>query len=340
MAEESKRIRAERGNNQKLKMLYLAKIFMEETDDDHRLTLQQIMTRLKDHGISSNRKTLYEDLELLGNYGLDILSEREGNQHYYYLGARDFELPELKLLVDSVQSAKFMTERRSRELIQKLETLTSRHQAQSLRRQVAISGRVKSMNVNIYDNVDKLHEAINANRQIRFKYYRWNVQKEKIYGHDGGWYQISPWALMWDDENYYLVGYDAEADERPIRHYRVDKMERLSLTEEPRQGQKDFRLFDLAHYTKSLFGMFGGEEKRVLLEAENDMAGILMDRFGKDIILVPTDEEHFKTVVTVAVSRQFYGWIFALGEGIRITGPEEVVAEMKQEASRLAEQYK
>ena len=196
------------------------------------------------------------------------------------------------------------------------------------------------MNVNIYDNVDKLHEAINANRQIRFKYYRWNVQKEKIYGHDGGWYQISPWALMWDDENYYLVGYDAEADERPIRHYRVDKMERLSLTEEPRQGQKDFRVFDLAHYTKSLFGMFGGEEKRVLLEAENDMAGILMDRFGKDIILVPTDEEHFKTVVTVAVSRQFYGWIFALGEGIRITGPEEVVAEMKQEAARLAEQYK
>ena len=134
MAEESKSIRAERGNNQKLKMLYLAKIFMEETDDDHRLTLQQIMIRLKDHGISSNRKTLYEDLELLGNYGLDILSEREGNQHYYYLGARDFELPELKLLVDSVQSAKFMTERRSRELIQKLETLTSRHQAQYLRR--------------------------------------------------------------------------------------------------------------------------------------------------------------------------------------------------------------
>ena len=327
-------------NVQKLKMLYLAKLFMEETDDEHRLTAQQIMGRLADWDISSNRKTLYEDLALLQEFGLDIQKERRGKDWFYYLGARDFELPELKLLVDSVQSAKFMTERRSRELIEKLGMLVSRYQSRYLHRQVAISGRVKSANVNIYDNVDKIHDAINANRQIRFKYYQWNVRKEKVYGHDGRWYHISPWALMWDDENYYLVGYDEEAEEKPLRHYRVDKMESLKITEEPRKGKKDFREFDLPHYTKSLFGMFGGEEKKVSLEAKNNMAGILIDRFGKDIFLVPVDEDHFKTQVDVAVSNQFFGWIFALGGDIRITGPEDVVEKMRREAKRLSEQYK
>ena len=194
------------------------------------------------------------------------------------------------------------------------------------------------MNESIYYNVDKLHEAIGAQRQIRFKYFQWNVKKEMELRRDGAWYRVSPWALIWDDENYYLVAFDAA--DRKIKHYRVDKMLKIALLEESREGEEEFTAFNMPRYTKSLFGMYGGEETRVTLEAENGMAGILIDRFGKDIPIVPTDDSHFRTVVNVAVSRQFLGWVMALGTGIRITAPERVVLQMREEAERLAEQYR
>ena len=332
------KVRKERkGRNQKLKMLYLAKIFSEETDDEHGLTIAQIIERLSAWEVNADRKTLYSDFEELRNYGMDIIADQEGRSCYYHLGSRDFELPELKLLVDSVQSAKFITDRKSQALIKKLESLASKYEGSQLQRQVTITGRVKTMNESIYYNVDKLHEAISSDAQIRFKYFQWNVKKEMELRKDGAWYQISPWGLMWDDENYYLVGFDAQ--DNKIKHYRVDKMLKISITKEKREGKKQFTAFDLPHYTKSLFGMFGGDEINVSLEAENALAGVLIDRFGKDIFLIPADDDHFRTSVRVAVSRQFLGWIIALGEGIRITGPESVVEQMKEEVKRLSKQY-
>ena len=326
-----------KGANQKLKMLYLAKLFSEQTDEDHALTMPEIIAKLNGYDVTADRKTLYLDFEELRRFGMDIISEQRGHGTYYYLGAREFELPELKLLVDSVQAAKFITDRKSRELIRKLEGLVNTQQAQQLHRQVIISGRIKTMNESIYYNIDKLHAAINANVQIRFQYYQWNVKREMELRRRGAWYQVSPWCLTWDDENYYLVAYDAVDDK--IKHYRVDKMLRITPSAEARLGQDKYREFDMAHYAKSLFGMYGGEETSVTLEGDNAMVGVLIDRFGKDIAIVPIDDARFEAKVTVAISPQFFGWIMALGRGIRITGPTPVVRRMRAEVKRLAEQY-
>ena len=326
------------GNNQKLKLLYLIKIFTEDTDDQHALTLPQIAEKLDAYGVSAERKTLYQDFELLRDFGFDIIGQQARRNFYYHMGNRRFELPELKLLVDSVQSAKFITDKKSNALIKKLEGMVSKYEARKLQRQVIISGRIKAMNESIYYNVDKLHEAIGTDRQIRFKYFRWNINKEMELRKDGAWYQVSPWALMWDDENYYLVGYDAE--DGKIKHYRVDKMWRISVADRKREGKEQFKAFNMPRYTKSLFGMFGGEEVKVTLEAENGMVGILLDRFGKDIPIMPLDEDHFRTVVNVAVSNQFLGWIMAIGSSVRITAPESVVEKMRAEIRRLSEEYK
>ena len=326
-----------KGANQKLKLMYLAKIFAEETDEEHALTLPELTARLNARDVNADRKTLYLDLEELRRFGMDIISERRGHSTVYFLGAREFELPELKLLVDSVQAAKFITDRKSRELIRKLEGLVSVHQARQLHRQVLISGRVKTMNESIYYNIDRLHEAINADAQIRFQYYQWNVDKQMELRRNGAWYQVSPWALIWDDENYYLVGYDAGDDK--IKHFRVDKMLRIRSTDERRAGKDSFKAFDSARYAKSLFGMYGGEETSVTLEGDNGMVGVVIDRFGKDVALVPVDEHRFEASVNVAVSPQFFGWIMALGGSVRITGPAPVVKQMQDAVRRLAEQY-
>ena len=325
------------GNKQKLKLLYLIKIFTEDTDDQHALTLPQIAEKLDAYGISAERKTLYQDFELLRDFGFDIIGQQARRNFYYHMGNRRFELPELKLLVDSVQSAKFITDKKSNTLIKKLEGMVSKYEARKLQRQVIISGRIKAMNESIYYNVDKLHEAIGTDRQIRFKYFRWNIKKEMELRKDGAWYQVSPWALMWDDENYYLVGYDAE--DGKIKHYRVDKMWRISVADRKREGKEQFKAFNMPRYTKSLFGMFGGEEVKVTLEAENGMVGILLDRFGKDIPVKPVDADHFRTSVVVAVSSQFLGWIMALGDGVKIIGPDKVVARMKEEIRLISQMY-
>ena len=322
----------------KMKMLYLVRIFTQDTDDEHALTLQEIITKLQAVDIKADRKTLYSDFEDLRQYGFDIIAEQRDRNTYYHLGERDFELPELKLLVDSVQAAKFITTRKSAELIRKLEKNVSHYQAAQLNRQVFIAGRVKTMNESIYYNIDKLHEAINCGVQIRFHYGQWNVKKEIELRRDGAYYQVSPWALTWDDENYYLVAYDAEAD--MIKHYRVDKMLRIKALDLPRLGQQAFKAFDMAKYSKSVFGMFTGEESSVFLEAENHMAGVLIDRFGKDINITPIDDKHFQATVNVIVSQQFIGWIIALGKSIRIIGPEPIVERMKMEIQRLYEQYR
>lgn len=325
-----------KGTNQKLKLLYLTKIFREQTDEEHMLTIAEIIKKLSAYDVSADRKTLYTDFEELRHFGLDIISQQIGRQHYYYLGAREFELPELKLLVDSVQSAKFITAQKSQKLIKKLEGLVSKYEATQLQRQVYITGRVKTMNESIYYNVDKLHAALSADAQIQFQYYQWNVKKEMELRRGGKLYQVSPWGLMWDDEYYYLVAYDAETDK--IKHYRVDKMLRIQITDQKRAGKERYQSFNLPDYTKRIFGMFSGEETKVTLEADNSMAGVLIDRFGKDIMLIPQDGGRFRATVDVAISDQFLGWIVALGT-VKIVGPEAVVKKMQAKVSNLIADY-
>lgn len=324
--------------NQKLKLIYLLKIFAEETDEDHMLTMPQVIERLNDYGIHADRKTLYQDFAELNKLdGVEIVATKDGRNTYYSMGERLFELPELKLLVDSVQAAKFITDRKSDILIHKLECLVSKYEAKQLQRQVLITGRVKTPNKAIYYNVDKIYTAIGSNRQITFHYFQWNVKKEQVLRHDGALYHVSPWCLVWDDEYYYLVGYEAASE--GVRHYRVDKMKDLAVVDKPREGLSLMEEFDTAKYTKSLVGMYGGEKTTVTVEGTNDLAGVFIDRFGQDIWIRPLDSEHFTAHLDVVPSRQFLGWIFALGDSVKITGPEEVVGEMRAAAQALGEKY-
>ena len=325
------------GSNQKLKLLYLTKIFLEKTDENHRITTPELIQALGAYDISVERKTIYTDIENLRTFGLDIIGESEGRGYSYYVGSRDFELAELKLLVDSVQSAKFITEKKSNALIKKIESLTSHHEAKQLQRQVYVSGRNKTSNESIYYNVDFIHSAIATNVQVRFQYFQWNVKKQQELRRDGKWYQVSPWALTWDDENYYLVGFDSEAGQ--LKHYRVDKMLSLELTEERRCGEEIFKATDMVAYTKRLFGMFDGEQQRVHMECKNELAGVVIDRFGQDVTMIQTDEEHFEVRVNVAVSGQFLGWVMSLGDRVRILEPEPVVEEMKMRIRQLSQLY-
>ena len=326
-----------KGTNQKFKLYRLAQIMLERTDDEHYITMPEIMSALQQYDITADRKTIYTDLKDLEELGIEVEGETVGNRYHYHVVSRTFELPELKLLVDAIQSSKFITERKTNALIRKLEKLVSKYDAMKLRRQVYVSGRIKTMNESIYYTVDAIHNAISENKKIRFQYFQWNVKKEMELRHGGAYYQISPWGLGWDDENYYLVGYDSAAG--MIKHYRVDKMLHLQIMNVPREGKEHFRKLNMADYTRKSFGMFGGKEQQVKLKVKNQFAGIMIDRFGKDIMMIPSDDEYFMVHVDVRVSGQFFGWIMSLGDGVEIVGPEDVRNQMKQEIQRMVQQY-
>ncbi len=326
-----------KSSNQKLKLVYLMKILLEKTDETHSITMSEIIDALQAYGIGAERKSLYDDLETLRVYGMDIIGTQEDRKYYYHVGNRQFELAELKLLVDSVQSAKFITEGKSNELIKKIEGLASQYEASQLHRQVFVNGRVKTMNESIYYNVDRIHTAIAENSRIRFRYFQWNVDKEMELRHNGAVYEVSPWALSWDDENYYLIAYDGIRG--IIKHFRVDKMLNIESSGEQREGKQMFKSFNMAAYARKTFGMYGGVEEWVRIKCDNSLAGVMIDRFGKDISMTRLNEKQFVATVDVAVSRQFMAWVIGLGDGAEIIGPESVVDEMREEIKRLAGQY-
>lgn len=325
------------GAGKKLKAFYVMRYLLEESDEAHPVTIEQIIAYLKANGISAERKSLYDDIETLRLFGLDIIGKKNGRGYHYYIGERDFELAELKLLVDSVQSSRFITVKKTRELIKKLEVLAGKHNAKQLQRQVFVTERIKSMNESIYYNVDALHTAIADNVRIHFQYFRWTTEGKAELRHDGKVYEISPWALSWTEENYYLIGYDAQAD--MIKHFRVDKMLHIEQTQLPREGKRLFEKFDMAVYARKMFGMYDGKEQVVRLAVKSDLAGVIIDRFGREVKFVPAEDGWYHINVNVAVSRQFYGWVMALGAGAKIVGPKEVADGMRQEIVRMQEQY-
>ena len=309
------------------------KILLDRTDETHSITMPEIIDALEAYGISAERKSLYNDIENLRVYGLDVIGVQEDRTYSYHIGNRQFELAELKLLVDSVQSAKFITEKKSNELIKKIESLASKYEASQLHRQVFVAGRVKTMNESIYYNVDSIHAAIAGNSRITFKYFKWNVDKDMELRHDGALYEVSPWLLSWNDGYYYLIAYNSVKG--IIKHFRVDKMLDIKLNGRKREGEKVFNSLDMAAYTGKMFGMYGGEDERVRLECDNALAGVMIDRFGKDISLIRLDDKKFAVNVEVAVSRQFLAWIIGLGEGVKIVGPQRIVDMMNDEIDRL-----
>jgi len=319
--------------NQKLKILYLMDILLKYTDESHMLTVNDLISKLSENGISAERKTIYDDIEALRQFGFDIVMEKT-KTYGYYIATRDFELPELKLLADSVLSSKFITEKKTLQLIKKLEGLMSKHDAGKLRRQVYVQNRVKSMNESIYYSVDTLHEAIGEDKKINFKYFNYDIQKRQVFRKDGEPYIVSPVALTWSEENYYLIAYSEERN--CITHFRVDRMNNVKKMKE--QRNREVNKFNLAEYTKKVFGMFGGEEADVKLKVNKKLISGVIDRFGKDIIMVPDGEDHFTILVRVAISPIFFGWLFQFGDLCEVIEPPELKNELKKRAVLLLKQ--
>ena len=311
---------------------------LENTDEEHTVSVNQIIAHLEAQGISAERKSIYSDIEALQVLGVDIERVDSGNYVGYYVASRTFELPELKLLVDSVQSSKFITHKKTASLIKKIEKLASIHEAQLLNRQVFVKNRIKTMNESIYYNVDEIHNGISKNKRIKFLYFEETVSGERNYRHGGAYYVVSPFALTWDDENYYMVAYDSDA--RMIKHYRVDKMEKISVTDETRDGLEAYNALDMAVYAKKTFGMFTGHEVNVAMRFDNHLVGAVRDRLGRDVFIVADGPDHFTVRADVVVSPQFFAWVCGFGAQAVITGPSEVVEQMKKHVDAIAAQYK
>jgi len=306
---------------QKLKLLYIIKLLTENTDEKHPATTADIISYLAANGIHSERKSIYDDIEKLCDFGYDIIQVHSRLGGGYYMAGRDFELAELKLLVDAVQSSRFITTKKSRELIKKLELLAGKHDAGKLQRQVYVAGRIKTENESIYYSIDTIHRAIQENKQITFQYLDWNLKKELV-PRINGEKKVSPWALVWQDENYYLAAYDS-ADAK-MKHYRVDKMGNVELIDVARDGMAQYEQMDLAAYTNHTFGMYGGEETIVSLQFPNRLIGVVLDRFGKDADIRPMTDRVFRVRTRVVVSGQFFGWLAGIGREAVIVGPASV----------------
>ena len=331
-----------KSQNQKLKLIYLAMLMQEKTDDEHGLSMSEIIHELDLCGIKAERKSIYNDFEALSTVGMDIEKRSEYGRTEYYLAGRTFELPELKLLVDAVQGSKFITRKKSEALIRKIEGLASIYEAKKLARNVYVANRIKTMNESIYYTVDDIHSAINSDRQISFQYFKWNEKGKKELRHNGKIYKVSPWALTWDDENYYLVAFDADAGEKGmIKHYRVDKMIRMKVLDERREGADHFKNFDMALYSRKTFGMYSGKDEHVTLRCRNQLADPIIDRFGQDVLMrsVP-GEDCFDVTVKVAVSPLFLTWLMNFGGDIKIIAPEYVAAQQIELAGKVIDAYK
>jgi len=320
--------------DEKLKLLHILRILQEETDEEHRIFVPRIIERLSEVGIETERKSVYRDLETLSDYGYDISHDRTGCA----LLSRDFRLAELKLLVDAVQASRFITGERRAELTEKLEKLTSRHQATLLKRSVRTDEGDRNLNKSILVNIDWIHSAIAENKKISFQYFEWTPKKEQLLRHDGKRYELSPWTLVWNNENYYLLTYDEKID--AIRHFRVDKMKNIRKTQESREGFETYSRFDFSKYSSKLFGMFSGEECSVTLRCENSLAGAMIDRFGTGVSIFPHTDGYFTCVVPVIVSPNFYSWVTQFGKRVEITAPADIRNGMKSFISEIQELYK
>lgn len=324
-----------RSQHQKLKLYVLGKILTENTDADHGMTMPQIIEALEKEEISADRKSIYDDIRALEDIGISVEKEKIGKYFYYKVVEKQFEVAELKLLVDAISASKFITEKKSRELIGKLEGLVSKYEAKELQRFVLVSGRNKTQNESIYYNVDAIHTAMNSNQKISFCYYQWNLDLE-LEPRRKESYEVSPWALLWYEENYYLVAYNSE--EKIMKHYRVDKMRSISILDEKRDGTKQAQETDFSSYTDRVFGMFAGEEETVTILAKNNLVGVMVDRFGTDISLRKENDDWFRCRIKVAVTGQFFGWVVIFGGEVKIVGPKKVEEEYAAWLNKCREQ--
>ena len=332
-----------KSEGQKMKLFALKEILEQETDANHGITMARILELLSMRGIKAERKSIYDDIRAFRESEYLDVTVPQGQNREYSVASRTFELSELKMMIDAIQSSKFLSEKTTRDLIKKLESMCSKYEATELQRQVVIANRVKSISSSstLFRNVDALHKAITANAQISFQYFDYDLKKQRRYFKKGERYTASPWAMIYTDDNYYLLAYEGGK----FKHFRVDKMEDVQeLTTQigvviEREGAEAFEKVDMSAYSKYTFSMFGGEITPVTMVFQNRMMGAVMDRFGRDVVVMKEDDRHFRITVPVAVSNQFYGWVFGLGKMVRIVSPESVKEGMKKALADIAQRY-
>ena len=322
-----------KSDNQKLKLLYIRDYLERNSDENHPVGAQELIEMLACHGISCERKAVYSDIRALQDFGIDILNRR-GQNGGYYIGSRNFELPELKLLIDAVQSSRFLTEKKSRELIAKLCRECNRYDESLMHRDVVIDRRVKSMNETIYYNVDAIQDAISRGVQITFRYFDWGIDGKRKYREKE--YRASPYGLCQDNENCYLL---AHSPRHGVTHYRVDRMTDILLTEEKRVPCPELTGPRLVEHANQLFQMYSGERSSVKLRFHRSLTNVVIDRFGHDIMLIPDGEDHFTFVAEVAVSLIFLSWIIGFGEKAQIVYPQGVADQCRALAETAIAQH-
>ncbi len=313
------------------------RVLLEYSDEEHGLAISQIQEKLEKVKIASDRRTIYADIDAINETGLvHVQGRRSRGVYYYHVIERLFDPVELRLLVDAVATSRFITKDKSDNLIRKLSSLTSVYEAKVLNRQIGVSGRVKSMNESIFYQVDEISRAMENDRQIRFTYMQWNLEK-KLEPRKNNPVMLSPYLLTWNDENYYLIGYVKK--DGMLKTYRVDKIRNLLMLDLKREGEEEFRKNDISSYTSESFGMFTRDPVEVQLSFDNEMAGVLIDRFGTDLKILRESAFTSVALTKVEVSRQFFGWLCGLGSGVRIKGPESVKKEYRKYLTSILEDY-
>ncbi len=322
-----------RGSNQKLKILYLLEILMENTDEEHHMPMKDIIERLAEVSVSAERKSIYSDIEELNRFGFDIANDQKG----YFIASRRFEAAELKMLADCVSASKFITEKKSAELIKKLESLTGRFEAAKLRRQIFIADRVKAVNEHIYYSVDAISEAVNDEKKIAFRYFTYDAEKNKVFKNGGEEYVVSPYALTVSDENYYLISHCPKHEN--LTHFRVDRMTGIRELDERADSVEKImgKGFSIGAYAKKVFSMYAGESVRVNLICDEGLINAVIDRFGEDVFIGKAEDGKVTVSATVDISPTFFAWVFTFGGRMRITGPEKVKNEFNETVKRFLE---
>ena len=306
---------------QKLKILIEYQILMEESDEQHQINAVEMTRRLEARGIPAERKSVYKDIDTLIDAGIDVVKGDKG----YYVGSRTFEMAELKLLVDAVGASKFISQKKTKELVEKLTTFASAEDAAQLQRQVVVPEKATSANEKIFYTIDVIYQCLDNDKKMAFKYQEWTLTKEMKPRHGGKLYIVSPAFLIRNDENYYLVAFDGESGE--IRHYRVDKMVSAEMLEEEREGKEERKALNPQEYARQHVSMFAGEERAITIRFSKNLVGVVLDKFGTEIALRPDGDSYVKARISVAVSPQLYGWL--TGIGATICFPEEEVIKFK-----------
>ncbi|MBQ9135190.1 MAG: WYL domain-containing protein [Lachnospiraceae bacterium] len=329
----------ESSESKKLIPVLLQQLFLQKTDKTHFVRMPEIKNYLEQHGIFADRRTIYAAISILNSADFEIVGVQEKGGYKYHHPNRTFDTNELKFLIDSVSTSRFLTEKKSRELINKIKRLGSDFDSELLNRNFLMSNKIKSMNDKVLKNLDLLYSAMRNNYRVTFQYMKWTPQKKLDFVRKGETYLVSPFAVTLHDDNYYLIAFDNKYQD--LRHFRIDKMQSIKGTDEPREGIEIFKNFNIVDYNQKTFNMFSGREESVQLQCRNALAGAFIDRFGTDITMRPDLQHpnHFITRITVNISPQFYGWLFGLGKGVKILAPESVITEFEEMAQGILSNY-